>query len=197
MHIPGHWNYLIDAEQKDGLAEALSQPEVSENDYTQKLDETESLIVMESAYAKAFTDPKAIEAALTDAVQVVRQAGENLLVLEQAEEVKKEQYDPLSSDHNKYSSSILDSVRESADLSKENLKSLRLSKLEEKLLTGFVEPDETISDDMRLAQALQDAEILHFFSAKHATFFGSQDAKRVADKASELDQNPADKPNFN
>lgn len=191
VHVPGHWNYLIDAEQKDGLAKALNQPEVSENDYTQLLDETESLVTMERAYAKEFVDPKAIVADLTDAVQVVRQAGENLLVIGQQESTKE--YDRLSSDHNKYSSSILNSVRENVDLSDESLASLKLSKLEKDLLLGHAEPAETITDDERLARALQDAEILSFFDAKHATFFGGKDANRIAEKKSDLDHRPGDK----
>lgn len=181
LHVPGHWNYLIDAEQKDGLVKQLGEPEVNENDLSQILDETESLVLLEGAHAEQFvSSPQTIEPELGEVVQVVKQAGENLLVMAETGSDAKE-YDRLSDDHSKHSSSILKSVRENVDLSDKNLESLKLSELEKDLLLGKLdEKAEAMTDDARLARALQDAEILHFVSAKHATFFGGRDAKRGA-----------------
>jgi hypothetical protein len=194
-HAEDHWNFLLPANQQDGLASVLSVVEVNQQNIASVMTETESLINNEDAVVKQFQDNKAtIEASLPEAAKGIKKASKNLLEINELNQPEHAaSYNELLTRHSDNTKSILAALRDDLALSKTSLHNIRkVSALEEELLMGTSVPD--LSDaDARLAQSLQNAYVISFFGKHYADF-----ARAKSEAASQQDasaSNPNKAPN--
>lgn len=180
LHVPGHWDFMLPADQKDGLAaegvlDVVGAPAAN---LSVLLDQTASYVEFAKGKAEQFKkNANVIAEELPEVADVMKKSGNNLVQINQQAVYPKGQYQALAQEHLEQGQSILQSTREALELTKEKVKALGLhSELQQELVLGTKDFDPKSEDEI-LARTLQNAEILVFLSRSRDTLFGKKPAK--------------------